>query len=265
MSGILFAFIILSVLGILLGLGLSFADKKLSVEKDEKLVELESFMPGANCGGCGFAGCSDYAQAVFSGTAKPGLCSPGGQVLADRMSDIMGLTKESVARNVAFVFCNASCEDTIKNFVYKGIKDCNAAGILFNGDVACKSGCLHLLSCKKVCNSDAIFVSDSGAIVVDKNKCIGCGRCVDVCPRHVIKLVPYDVNFLVACNNIEKGVETRKKCNKGCIGCKICETKFPDSGFIVNDNLASVDFQVHDLNQQNSAMETCPRKVIVKH
>ena len=72
---IFLAFIVIAVLGLVLGVGLQFAEGKLKVEKDEKLEELEAAMPGANCGGCGFAGCSAYAEAVYKGEAEPGLCS----------------------------------------------------------------------------------------------------------------------------------------------------------------------------------------------
>ena len=91
---ILYAFLVVSVLGLLLGAGLAVADKLLKVKKDEKLEKLEAIMPGANCGGCGFAGCSAYAAAVAEGTAKPGLCSPGGKDLAAKMGEIMGVSVE---------------------------------------------------------------------------------------------------------------------------------------------------------------------------
>ena len=102
---ILYAFIIVAVLGLLLGAGLAFADKALKVKKDEKLEALEAIMPGANCGGCGFAGCSAYAEAVAEGTAKPGLCSPGGKALAEKMGEILGISVEVGERKVAYVFC----------------------------------------------------------------------------------------------------------------------------------------------------------------
>ena len=87
---IIIAFLVIGILALVLGLGLSIADKKLAIEKDPKLVALEESMPGANCGGCGFAGCSAYAEAVFKGTAEAGLCSPGGAALAQKMKSALG-------------------------------------------------------------------------------------------------------------------------------------------------------------------------------
>lgn len=260
---VLYAFLILTGLGVILCIGLNYVDKKLSIKKDEKLVDLENCLPGANCGGCGFNGCSDYAKAVYEGTAKPGLCTAGGQKTADAMGKILGLEVSCVEKQVACVFCNASCNDTAKDYDYNGLEDCNAANMLFGGNSSCKEGCLHLLSCMKVCEQGAISVDQNKNIVVDAEKCIGCGKCTSVCPHHVIKLIPVSTQYIVKCNNTEKGGDVRKHCEKGCIGCKICEIKFPASGIKVNNNLASV-VDTPDIEALKSSADICPRKVIVK-
>ncbi len=263
MSGILFAFLILSFLGLVLGIGLTFADKKFSVEKDAKLVSLEEMMPGANCGACGYAGCSSYAQAVFDGIAKPGLCVPGGKELADKMGNLLGVTVDAPEKKIAFVFCKGSCNDTVKSYKYYGIEDCNAASLLFKGDNECKSGCLHLGSCIKVCDTGAVYINGDGNITVDPDKCIGCGKCANICPNQVIKLIPVTATYVAACNNHENGAAVRKNCKVGCIGCKICEIKSPESGFKVIDNLAVSDYTTSE-NLSEKAADVCPRKVIVK-
>ena len=148
---IVIAFIIVGVLGLLLGLGLAIADKKLAIEKDEKLIALEEAMPGANCGGCGFAGCTAYADAVYKGEAEPGLCSPGGAALAAKMGEILGVKVEAKEKMVAFVFCRGGKDVTKPDYEYKGMADCNAAALLQGGPNACKEGCLHLGSCISVC------------------------------------------------------------------------------------------------------------------
>ena len=177
---IVIAFVIIGVLGLLLGFGLSIAEKKLSIEKDPKLTALEEAMPmpGANCGGCGYAGCSAYAEAVFNGTAKAGLCSPGGAALAQKMGEILGIEVEAKERMVAYVFCRGNSEVTKNDYLYKGMADCNAASLLQGGpSLLCKSGCLHLGSCISVCPVGAISKDEKGNIVVDKEKCIACGKC----------------------------------------------------------------------------------------
>lgn len=260
---IFYAFLVIAGIGAVLGLGLAIADKKLAVEKDEKLVALEQIMPGANCGGCGFAGCSDYAAAVASGKAQPGLCSPGGKALADKMGQIMGVAVQVSEPKVAYIFCKGDCEKTTKVYDYRGLTDCNAASILFKGDNGCKFGCLHLGSCMAVCDSNAIYRTENGTLEVDPSRCIGCGKCTKVCPNGVIKLIEARSKFVVACNSHDRGPDVRKVCQVGCIGCKICQVKFPQAGFTVQDNLASAS-PTTDVEQGTLAMEACPRKIIVK-
>lgn len=260
---VLYAFLIIAGLGALLGIGLAIADRKLSVPKDEKLVAIEAIMPGANCGGCGYAGCSDYANAVASGKAQPGLCAPGGKDLADRMGQIMGIEVTVSEKQVAYIFCKGNCEKTKKDYDYRGLEDCNAAALLFKGDNGCKYGCLHLGSCMKVCDNDAIHRKEDGTLEVDRTRCIGCGKCAKVCPNGVIKLIPDRTEFVVACNSHDKGADTRKVCELGCIGCKICQVKFPGSGFTV-ENFLSVASADAPADKAQQAMEACPRKIIVR-
>ena len=188
---IFLAFIVIAVLGLVLGIGLQFAEGKLKVEKDEKLEELEASMPGANCGGCGFAGCSAYAAAVYKGEAEPGLCSPGGAALAKKMGEILGVEVEAKEREVAFIFCQGGADVTAKEFDYDGMGDCNAASLVLGGPNGCKEGCLHLGSCMAVCPTGAISRNEKGNLVVDKEKCIGCKKCAKVCPNGVIRMVPF--------------------------------------------------------------------------
>ena len=217
---IVIAFIIVGVLGLLLGLGLAIADKKLAIEKDEKL-------------------------------------------LAAKMGEILGVKVEAKEKMVAFVFCRGGKDVTKPDYEYKGMADCNAAALLQGGPNACKEGCLHLGSCISVCPVGAISKDSDGNIVVDKEACIGCGKCTAVCPNHVIKLVPYSAEYIVACNNHEPGGKVRKICQVGCIGCKICQTKVPGSPFTVTDFLSVNDYHAPQ-DAAPAAAEACPQKCIIK-
>lgn len=263
MINILYAFLVLSVLGLLLGVGLSIAEKKLSVKKDEKLEEIEAIMPGANCGGCGFAGCSAYAEAVALGQALPGLCQPGGEELSRKMSLIMGVEAEKKERMVAFVFCQGNHQVTKDAYEYDGMMDCNAASLLFGGDNACKEGCLRLGSCIAVCPVEAIERTGDGRIVVDREKCIGCGACTRSCPKGTIKLIPYSQEYVVACSNHQKGAQTKAVCSLGCIGCSICSLKVESSPFVVENFLSRNDYG-KDQKNAGEALEKCPMKCILK-
>jgi len=262
---ILLAFIIITAMGLLLGLGLAFVAKKLAVAKNEVQEKIEAALPGANCGSCGFAGCSAYAEAISTDKNTPlNLCTPGGADVAKAVGVIMGQEVEvSSKKKVAYVFCNGNCDVTNKDFDYQGVTDCNAAALLFDGDNTCKDGCLHLGSCIDVCPVEAISKDAKGDIVVDRELCISCGKCVDICPHNVIKLVDDDSQYVVACNNHESGAKVRKECSVGCIGCKICEKKFPESGCTVDKFLSTFDNDKPH-SQIAEAAEACPSKCIVK-
>ncbi|MFA6783762.1 MAG: RnfABCDGE type electron transport complex subunit B [Sphaerochaeta sp.] len=263
---IVFAVLVVALLGGLFGFGLSYAEKKLAIKKDEKTAALELVMPGANCGVCGFAGCNAYAAAVAAGVAEIGLCSPGGPSVVAKMSEIMGTTVEETGdtrRKVAHVMCRGNCEFTAKDYNYEGLTDCNAAALLFGGDNNCKSGCLHLGSCIAVCPVEAISKDKDGYIIVDEKTCISCGKCTQICPNGVIQMIYEDSEYVIECNSHEPGGKVRKQCSVGCIGCKICETKFPESGCKVDRFLSSFDQQLAH-GQIAEAAEACPTKCIIK-
>lgn len=262
---ILFAVLVIAALGGIFGYGLSFAEKKLAVKKDERIVELEKIMPGANCGGCGYAGCNAYADAVGNGTAQIGLCNPGGAALVAKMAEIMGQIIDTTdsAKMVAHVMCGGNCEFTNKDYDYKGLSDCNAAALLFGGDNTCKSGCLHLGSCIAVCPVGAISKDKDGFIIVDEDLCIGCEKCTKICPNGVIQMMRADSEYVIDCNSHEPGAKVRKQCTVGCIGCKICENKFPESGCKVENFLSKFDQSVPH-SQIAEAAEACPSKCIIK-
>lgn len=263
MINILFAFLVVTALGLLLGFGLAFAAKKLEVPKDPRLVAMEAIMPNANCGGCGYPGCSGYAAAVAAGEAPIGLCAPGGSSLNLKMAEIMGVAVEAgTEKQVAYVFCQGTAATTGKDYLYDGMADCNAASILFAGDNSCKSGCLHLGSCIKVCPAGAISRREDGLIIVDPELCIGCKKCTAVCPNGVIKMIPASATYVVACNNHESGAKVRKACSVGCIGCKICENKFPESGCKVVNFLSEIDYSSPQ-TQIVEASVACPQKCII--
>ena len=49
----------------------------------------------------------------------------------------------------------------------------------------CDVGCIGCMKCQRECPADAIKVVDNLA-VVDTFKCVQCGHCADICPRHII-------------------------------------------------------------------------------
>lgn len=261
---IFLAFLVITVMGLLLGIGLAFAAKKLAVAKDQKQIDIENVLPNANCGGCGYPGCAGYAEACANGECALNLCAPGGSEVAKKIGEIMGQSVEvSDVKKVAYVFCNGDCENTKTDFDYQGISDCNAAALLFDGESACKEGCLQLGSCIDVCPVDAISKNDKGHIEVDPKLCIACGKCVEICPHNVIKLIDDNSEYVVKCNNHDSGAIVRKICEVGCIGCQICVRKFPESGCSM-DGFLSVYDSSKPHSQIEEAANACPKNCIVK-
>ena len=98
---------------------------------------------------------------------------------------------------------------------------------------------------------------------IDKDKCISCGKCVDVCPTGVMQWLPYNADRFVACNSTDKGPVVRKYCKVGCIGCKICAKKSPEGGFVIENFLARVDFE--QTGEREQAAAACPTKCIIEN
>ncbi len=263
---ILAAFLSTSLFAGLLGLGLAVASRKLRVEKDKTVEDLLTVLPGLNCGACGYAGCEAYAEAL-AGEKETNVskCSPGGADAMSGIGEILGLEVDaSKVRMVARLAC-AGCDGVAqRDFQYLGYSDCEAAYVHFQGDKGCKYGCLGLGSCVKSCPVEAISHTENGLVKVDPQKCIGCEICVTVCPTTAMKMVPEDISWFVACNSHDKAKDTKSNCKAGCIGCRICERKFPESGFVVTDNLSSLDYNIKNEEQQAGAAKACPAKCIVE-
>lgn len=258
MMNVIYAILVLGIMGGIFGLLLAVASKIFAVEKDERIEPVTEALPGANCGGCGYSGCAAYAQAIVEGTAKLGLCAAGGKESVDQIAKIMGVESVAMERKVAVVKCRG--HHAVKKGLYSGIQDCAAASrIVGNGPNLCSYGCLGFGNCVKACPYGAIAIED-GVAKVDHEKCVGCMTCAAACPRGIIEEVPYDQDIVVACSSKEKGAALRKFCDIGCIGCKLCEKTCPNDAIHVVDNLASIDYS--KCISCSACAEKCPRHLI---
>lgn len=251
---------VLGGLGLAFGLILALSSKIFSVKEDPRKELLMELMPGANCGACGFAGCSAYADAVIDGTTVVGACPVGGTALAEKMASIMGITNAgAMIRQVAMVRCNGGGSER-NRYHYEGIQDCLAASrVAAGGPLACRFGCLGFGSCAKACDFDAITVKD-GVANVDMDLCVGCLKCISACPRNLITIVPYGAEVYLKCASLDRGVFTRSACEGGCIGCGLCAKACPTGAITVKDNLASIDYS--KCISCGSCVDKCPQKLI---
>ena len=266
---ILIAIAILGGLGLVFGLVLAAASKVFYVETDPRLDQLNECLPGANCGGCGFAGCGAYAEAVLKGEAPVGKCASGGNEAAKAMAAIMGVQAEEVTRKVAMVRCSgARTFDAEGNLTkgakmkahYEGFHDCLAASkVGGSGPLSCKFGCLGYGSCTRVCKYGAISVKN-GVAVVDEDLCVGCMACAQVCPRKVITAVEPDRNVVIGCNSLAKGAVTNRACTIGCIGCGKCMKTCPSGAITITNNLAQIDYS--KCTNCGQCATVCPKGLI---
>ncbi len=242
MNPILIAILVIAATGFVGAVLLVVASKVFAVTEDERAKEVEIALPGANCGGCGYAGCAAYAKAVAEG-APVNLCSVGGESVAEVIASIMGVDAGAATAFRAMVACQGDNVNTHKRYEYHGIPTCAACNVLYNGHSSCSFGCLGFGDCARACKFNAITVVN-GLARVDASKCTGCGACKSVCPKRIIFL--YDTKLvekpIVMCSNHKKGANTRKECAAGCLGCGKCVRNCPAKAITVSDNVARIDY-----------------------
>lgn len=246
---IIWTIVILTVLGLVLALVLFFIAKKFKVEEDPRIDEVEAVMPGANCGGCGFAGCRAFADAaVKAPNLDANYCPVGGNEVMKKVASILGYEAVEKAPEVAVVRCNGTCDNRPRTNVFDGVQSCKVKAALYSGDTGCSFGCLGCGDCTEACMFGAITMdSATGLPVVDESLCTGCGACAKACPKHVIEVRPKGTTpknarrVYVSCINKDKGAVARKACKAACIGCGKCAKVCKFDAVTVEGNVAYID------------------------
>lgn len=254
--------LLLGGLGALFAFCLSFMGEKLAVDRDARIDEIERSLAGANCGGCGYPGCSAFAEALFNGDAKISQCPVTSAVNKGNITKILGMSEETSRETVAIVHCigGNACRN---KYDYQGFGDCESAQLIAGGSKACEMGCMGLGSCSESCKFDAISVNkDTGVAVVDSAICTSCGACVAVCPKKIIGRIPKDAKVYVACSNTKRGKEVTAFCEKGCIACGMCQKNCPTGAIALDNNLAVINYD--KCIACGKCVEVCPRKCILK-
>ena len=236
----------LVALGLLFSVVLYFVAQKFKVEEDPRIDAVEAVLPGANCGGCGNAGCRAFAEKVVKDPSafEGAFCPVGGNETMEKIGQILSLAVEAREPMGAVVRCSGTCAVRPRTNVYDGYESCRVAAALYTGDTACKWGCIGLGDCVQVCSFNGISIVD-GVAVIKTDMCSACGSCVKVCPHGVIELRPKGRGgrrVYVGCLNKDKGAQTRKACTAGCIGCGKCQKACPFDAIHVENNVAYIDF-----------------------
>lgn len=237
--------VVMVALAIAMSLILGWANSAFHVEVDPKVDAINEALPGANCGGCGFVGCGDYAEAVVADNADVTLCAPGGGACAEAIAGIMGVEVDQTWPYKAVIHCVATTNDKHQRHEYRGEQTCTAANLVA-GVQGCTYGCLGLGDCSVSCNYDAIEIVD-GLAQINYEKCVGCKACAKACPRNIISMVPFKASemMVVACANNDAGKVVKEVCDVGCIGCKAC-TKINKDLFDMNGNKPVFNYETYD-------------------
>lgn len=262
---IIWTVVILTVLGLLLALILFWVAGKFRVEEDPRIDEVEKVMPGANCGGCGFAGCRAFADAaVKAGSLDSQFCPVGGNDVMKKVAAILGIEVREKAPQVAVVRCNGTCANRPTVNVYDGVKSCRVKAALYSGDTGCAFGCVGCGDCVAACQFGAISMDPAtGLPVVDETRCMACGACAAACPKRIIELRnqgPRGMRMYVSCVSKDKGSAAKKACAAACIGCGICARTCTHDAVAVVDNVAYIDFAKCKLCRECEAV--CPTGAI---
>jgi electron transport complex protein RnfB len=236
----------LSLLALIAAVILFFIAKKFQVYEDPRIDDIQAILPAANCGGCGYAGCRNFAEALTSAESLENLSCPiGGEEVMKAAAIILGKSAPAVEPKVAVLLCNGTRENTTLTSYYDGARDCRIAHLLYSGEKGCSYGCLGIGDCVKACTFGAIRLDDvTGLPVIDDSKCTACGACARACPRNLIEIrrrAKKDRKIYVACSSCDKGGISRKVCKVSCIACNKCVQVCEAGAVSVDNYVAYID------------------------
>ncbi len=260
----LHAIFILGVIGIAAAVVLYFVSQKFKVEENPKIEEIAEVLPGANCGGCGYAGCHALAEAIVKdGTTNGKNCTD--KAAYAKAAAIMGETASETAPQKAVLRCNGGCQNAPAKYHYDSAQTCAYAQMLVAGESGCAFGCFGFGDCARACGFGGIRINpETGLPTFDRQLCVACGSCAKACPRQLIEIRTLVNNGIVwvACKNQDKGGEAKKNCSSACIGCKKCEKNCPNAAITVENNLAHIDDE--KCSGCGICLEGCPTGAIHK-
>ena len=254
--------VFLAGLGAVFGVSIAFAAKRFAVQIDPRVEQVKDVLAHAHCGACGYAGCEQYAEAVVKNPdVSPNLCVPAGAKGAEAVAQITGKKAEIKEPIFSRIMCQGGWSKSTKRFKYEGVQDCRAAVLAGGGDKSCIYGCLGYGTCARVCPFDAITMSEDNLPVVDIVKCTGCRKCETACPKKVIEVLPSSKAVLVSCHSKDKGGDTRKNCQVGCIACGKCVKVCPFDAPSIANNLSRID--IDRCRVCGLCAGVCPTKAII--
>jgi Na+-translocating ferredoxin:NAD+ oxidoreductase RNF subunit RnfB len=224
----------------LFGVVLTLAHKKLKVEEDPRIDEVNEMLPGANCGACGEPGCRAFAESVVDGKVAPGKCTVSSAEGILAIAAYLGVDAGAEEKRVARLHCAGGRAAVRDLALYRGMASCRAAALVNGGGRACAYGCLGLGDCERACSFGAITMNDDGLPPVDVDQCTACNDCVVVCPLQLFALHAVSDRVLVQCSSPLTGDAARASCAVACDGCGRCALDAPGGAIAIEGGLARV-------------------------
>lgn len=269
MNFILTAVLVLGAIALISAVILYVCSKNFAVKEDPRIGEVTKLLPGANCGGCGFAGCSGMAGALVkaadTGSIEGLVCPVGGTEVMGKIANLLGMALANTEQKVAVIRCNGTCELRPRTASYDGLRTCSAINSCGSGETGCGYGCLGCGDCVAVCQFGSISMNpETGLPMVDEDKCTGCGACSKICSRHIIELRkkgPKGRRVYVRCVNKDKGAIAMKACKAACIGCGKCQKECKFEAITIENNVCYIDY--NKCRMCKKCVEACPTHAIV--
>lgn len=262
MTSLLIAGAIMAGIGGVLATLLAIANTKLYVYEDPRIGQVESMLPGANCGACGSPGCRAFAERTVAGEAAPGKCTVSTPEGIAAIAALLGVDAGTEEKRVARLACAGGAHVAWMRARYEGLRTCRAANLVSGGGKGCAWGCLGLGDCAVVCQFNAITMDEHGLPVVDEDKCTACGDCVRICPRQLFSIHPVSHRLWVACKSLAEGEAAEAECEVACTGCGRCAADAPAGLIKIANNLAVVDYSKNHLANMDP-IQRCPTGAIV--
>lgn len=262
MTLIIYTIAVALAIGFLLGILLGLFQKIFAVKVDPKVQAVREALSGANCGGCGYAGCDAFAEAVVAGDAPANGCVAGGSAVSEKVSAVMGVSAGGAEKKVAFLACNGTKDCAKDKGEYEGVKTCAAAQLTMNGTKLCAFGCIGYGDCVEACPFDALSMGADGLPKVDSSKCVGCGKCAKTCPKHLFSLIDAGTKGAIArcSNHSDNKSQIKKDCSVGCFKCGICSKKCPLGCIDITSGIPKIDY--NQCVGCGVCVESCPDKVL---
>jgi electron transport complex protein RnfB len=259
---ILDAILILGGTGLVFGVFIALANRKLWVWEDPRIDVVASMLPNANCGACGLPGCRAFAEQAVGGKVAPAQCTVANDATHASIAGFLGVEAGQAVRRVARLMCAGGTDVAVQAAEYRGLNTCAAAAAVAGGGKGCAWGCLGLADCAGVCDFDAIVMDETGLPVVDPVSCTACGDCVEACPKGLFALLPVDAHLLVQCKNLVGGDDALEACRVACTACGKCVQDAASGLISVASGVAVVDYDCIALAEPR-AVERCPTGAIV--